>query len=49
MAVNVFVGTGMSLREQVALFQTADAVVGLHGAGLVNIAFCRTGTVRYIE
>lgn len=34
----------MSVSEQVKLFYNAECVVGPHGAGLVNIAFCRQGT-----
>jgi hypothetical protein len=35
----------MSLIQQVKLFHGASAIVGPHGAGLSNIAFCRAGTV----
>ena len=34
----------MSVSEQIKLFHDAECVVGPHGAGLVNIAFCRQGT-----
>ncbi|MCB2408000.1 glycosyltransferase family 61 protein [Hymenobacter lucidus] len=34
----------LSLREKVALFSGARAVVGPVGAGLVNIVFCQPGT-----
>ena len=34
----------LSVRDQVRLFQGARVVVGPHGAGLTNIAFCRPGT-----
>lgn len=30
--------------EAVALFQNAEMVVGVHGAGLTNIVFCKAGT-----
>ena len=30
--------------EQVNLFYNADCVVGLHGAGFVNLVFCKHGT-----
>ncbi len=35
---------GLSLLEQIELFQQAELVIGNHGAGLTNIAFCRPGT-----
>ena len=31
-------------REQVDLFHNADYIVGLHGAGFANLAFCKPGT-----
>ena len=34
----------MSFTDQVRLFSGADVIVGCHGAGLVNLAFCRRGT-----
>jgi capsular polysaccharide biosynthesis protein len=33
-----------SLRDQIALFKAARIVVGAHGAGLTNLAFCQSGT-----
>lgn len=33
-----------SLNEQIELFQSAETVIGVHGAGLTNIAFCSEGT-----
>lgn len=33
-----------SLREQIVLFDSASVVVGVHGAGMTNIGFCRAGT-----
>lgn len=38
----------LTIREQAALFATADVVVGIHGAGLSNIIYCKPGT-RVIE
>ena len=38
----------MKFNEEVDLFHNAECVVGLHGAGLINIVFCRPGT-RVIE
>lgn len=34
--------------EQVAAFAEADVIVGVHGAGLANVIFCRPGT-RVVE
>jgi hypothetical protein len=34
----------MSVGDQIELFYNADCVIGPHGAGLANIAFCREGT-----
>ena len=34
----------MPLADQVALFSRAECVIGPHGAGLTNLAFCRRGT-----
>jgi hypothetical protein len=39
-----FVGAGMPMRDQVLTFRGAQAVVGVHGAGLSNIVFCTPGT-----
>lgn len=33
----------LSLAEQIALMQGAEAVIGIHGAGLTNLAFCQPG------
>jgi glycosyltransferase involved in cell wall biosynthesis len=35
---------GMSIRDQISLFQSADFVIGAHGAGLTNLLFCEPGT-----
>ncbi|MGQ9838713.1 MAG: glycosyltransferase 61 family protein [Cyanobacteriota bacterium] len=35
----------LSLPEQIALMQGAEAVIGIHGAGLSNLAFCRPHTL----
>lgn len=37
----------LSVADQVALFRSAQIVVGQHGAGLTNIAFCQPGTIVY--
>lgn len=34
----------LSFHDQVNLFSSAEVVVGPHGAGLVNVVFCRPGT-----
>jgi capsular polysaccharide biosynthesis protein len=34
----------MTFAEQVRLFKGARAVIGIHGAGLANMVFCRPGT-----
>ena len=33
-----------NFREQVDLFHNAECIVGLHGAGFVNIVFCKPRT-----
>ena len=35
---------GMPIADQIALFSRAECVIGPHGAGLTNLAFCRAGT-----
>lgn len=37
----------LGFADQIALFQEAAFVVGPHGAGLANIAFCHPGTFVY--
>lgn len=39
-----FEAKGDNHAEQVRLFSQAEVVVGVHGAGLGNLAFCRPGT-----
>ena len=34
---------GLPLKQQALLFRNAQVVVGIHGAGLTNLAFCREG------
>jgi hypothetical protein len=43
--VKVCTLTGMSVRDQISLFSTAKAIIGPHGAGLVNILFGDNSTV----
>ncbi len=38
----------LTVLEQAALMQSAEAVISIHGAGLTNIVFCEPGT-RIIE
>jgi glycosyltransferase involved in cell wall biosynthesis len=35
---------GLSIVEQIQLFQSAEFVIGAHGAGLTNLLFCEAGT-----
>jgi hypothetical protein len=35
---------GLSMAEQIALFQGAEFIVAPHGAGLANLLFCERGT-----
>jgi capsular polysaccharide biosynthesis protein len=35
---------GMSIRDQILLFQSAEFVISPHGAGLSNLLFCEPGT-----
>jgi Glycosyltransferase 61 len=35
---------GMSMADQITLFQGAEFIIGPHGAGLSNILFCAPGT-----
>jgi len=35
----------MTVKEQAAVFHQAELVVGMHGAGLSNLVFCRPDTV----
>lgn len=39
---------GLPFREQVEIFASAEMVVGVHGAGMTNLAFCSPGT-RILE
>ncbi len=33
------------MKQQIALFKNARIIVGAHGAGLANMAFCQPSTV----
>ena len=35
---------GMSTVDQILLFQSAEFIIGAHGAGLANLLFCEPGT-----
>jgi len=35
---------GMSMVDQILLFQSAEFIIGVHGAGLANLLFCEPGT-----
>jgi len=39
--------SGLTLAEQIRLFQAAPLVIGPHGAGLANVVFARAGAVLY--
>jgi capsular polysaccharide biosynthesis protein len=43
----IVVPGSLGFAEQVALFRGASLVVGPHGAGMTNIAFCEPGTIVY--
>lgn len=43
----IVVPGSLSFSEQARLFRGADLVVGTHGAGMTNIAFCEPGAVVY--
>lgn len=34
----------LSFASQVSLFNSASSIIGLHGAGFANLAFCKAGT-----
>ena len=38
----------ISFKEQISLFQNAECIVGLHGAGFANLSFCNPG-IKVIE
>ena len=38
----------LSAEEQINLFQNAELIVGVHGAGLVNLVFCSENTKALI-
>jgi hypothetical protein len=40
---------GWTLAEQIELFRDTDVVVGVHGAGLTNVAFRRGGSLSLLE
>lgn len=37
----------LSVKDQISLFFNATAVVGVHGAGMANLTFCKPGTVVF--
>jgi capsular polysaccharide biosynthesis protein len=45
--VNVIVPGRLTVSQQIGLFRRAKAVIGPHGAGLTNVAFCRPKTIFY--
>ena len=40
---NIILGN-MHFRDQVKIFNNAEIIVGLHGAGFANLCFCKPGT-----
>jgi capsular polysaccharide biosynthesis protein len=36
--------SALTVKEQIGLFQGARVILGVHGAGMTNLAFCRPGT-----
>ena len=45
--LDVIIPGNLSFEHQVAAFAAAKLVVGAHGAGLSNIAYCSPGTIIY--
>jgi capsular polysaccharide biosynthesis protein len=45
--VEIIVAGRHSIEEQIGIFARARVVIGPHGAGLTNIAFCCPGTTLY--
>lgn len=45
--VRIVVPGALSLRERIALFRATKLVIGPHGAGMANIAFCEPGSFVY--
>lgn len=39
----------LSLKEQAQLFNSANTIVAAHGAGLLNLVYCKRDAVRVIE
>jgi len=36
--------SNFSFKDQISIFNSADSVIGLHGAGFANLVFCRPNT-----
>lgn len=47
LGIRVIIPGTLSVADQVRAFRAAKLVVGLHGAGMSNIAFCQPGTIVY--
>jgi capsular polysaccharide biosynthesis protein len=45
--ISVIVPGRLTVSQQIGLFRRARAVIGPHGAGLTNVAFCRPKTIFY--
>ncbi len=45
--VRIIIPGTLSVSEQIDAFRSARLVIGLHGAGMSNIVFCRSGSFVY--
>jgi capsular polysaccharide biosynthesis protein len=45
--VDIVVPSRYSVEQQIAIFASAKAIIGPHGAGLTNIIFCQPGATLY--
>jgi hypothetical protein len=44
LGVSFFDPTNISIKEQIQTFSNAQIIIGVHGAGIANILWCREGT-----
>lgn len=45
--IDIIVPSRHSIEQQIAIFASAKAIIGPHGAGLTNIIFCEPGATLY--